>query len=216
MNNIKRHPLTRRQQQYVEDLLGEWNGRLIKFAWFKYPRMVRVLHQHGHAIDDIEQLCRQGACWAASSFRPELGHEFSTYAGYGIRSAMGHAITGECQQKRRGPRPLSGDDTGPDPDGVPLWEFAGVAAPEDPDFDPVGRELQSFQRDRLTEALRFLDPRSQRILSLRYGLEDGVDRTLTEVGRLLGITRERVRQLEAKAMKKVGERLATRQRELVS
>lgn len=43
-----------------------------------------------------------------------------------------------------------------------------------------------------------LSPREAKVLSLRFGLEDGCPRTLEEVGRLLGITRERARQIEAK------------------
>jgi RNA polymerase primary sigma factor len=55
----------------------------------------------------------------------------------------------------------------------------------------------------LEGALSTLDPRSERILKLRFGLNDGVEHTLEEVGQKFGITRERVRQIESAALKKL-------------
>jgi RNA polymerase primary sigma factor len=53
------------------------------------------------------------------------------------------------------------------------------------------------------ESLLTLSPRESRILQLRFGLEDGRSRTLEEVGREMGVTRERIRQIEAKALRKL-------------
>jgi RNA polymerase primary sigma factor len=55
----------------------------------------------------------------------------------------------------------------------------------------------------LAEALQHLNPRMRRVLALRFGLEDGKPQTLEEVGSVLGITRERVRQLEARALREL-------------
>ncbi len=58
-------------------------------------------------------------------------------------------------------------------------------------------------RERLEEILVDLTPREQKILSMRFGLEDGIVHTLEEVGREFGVTRERIRQIEAKSLEKI-------------
>jgi RNA polymerase primary sigma factor len=59
--------------------------------------------------------------------------------------------------------------------------------------------------DHVDEVLRDLTPREQKILKIRFGLEDGVTHTLEEVGHEFGVTRERIRQIEAKALDKIRE-----------
>ncbi len=58
-------------------------------------------------------------------------------------------------------------------------------------------------RDYVKEAITELSPREQKILEMRFGLEDGVTHTLEEVGREFSVTRERIRQIEAKALEKI-------------
>jgi len=75
-----------------------------------------------------------------------------------------------------------------------------------PDEDaPAPAEVASFQllREQLEEVLTTLTPREQKVLKLRFGLEDGRTRTLEEVGKEFGVTRERIRQIEAKALRKL-------------
>jgi len=64
---------------------------------------------------------------------------------------------------------------------------------------------RTLLRERLKEILVDLTPREQKILSMRFGLEDGITHTLEEVGQVFGVTRERIRQIEAKALEKVRE-----------
>ena len=66
----------------------------------------------------------------------------------------------------------------------------------------AGRELL---KEQLREILVDLTPREQKILKLRFGLEDGVTHTLEEVGKEFGVTRERIRQIEAKSLERIRE-----------
>jgi len=58
-------------------------------------------------------------------------------------------------------------------------------------------------RDYVRDVIKDLSPREQKILEMRFGLEDGVSHTLEEVGREFDVTRERIRQIEAKALEKI-------------
>ena len=60
-----------------------------------------------------------------------------------------------------------------------------------------------LMNEKLREVLDTLTPREKRVLELRYGLDDGIPRTLEEVGREFKVTRERIRQIEAKALRKL-------------
>ena len=66
--------------------------------------------------------------------------------------------------------------------------------------DEAGRQL--LRRELMT-VLKSLTPREERVIALRFGLEDGRARTLEELGREFNVTRERVRQIEAKALRKL-------------
>jgi RNA polymerase primary sigma factor len=68
---------------------------------------------------------------------------------------------------------------------------------------PAESATHMLLRERLSEALTRLPERERRIIQLRYGLEDGRSRTLEEVGREFGITRERTRQIEGEALRKL-------------
>jgi RNA polymerase primary sigma factor len=80
-----------------------------------------------------------------------------------------------------------------------LAEFIADDKVTSPSLD-AGRSLL---KNRLHEVLVDLTPREQKILALRFGLEDGVTHTLEEVGAEFGVTRERIRQIEAKALEKI-------------
>ena len=60
-------------------------------------------------------------------------------------------------------------------------------------------------RDLIKEIMIDLTEREQQILKMRFGLDDGISHTLEEVGKAFGVTRERIRQIEAKALEKIRE-----------
>jgi len=68
---------------------------------------------------------------------------------------------------------------------------------------PSDSAAQTLLHEQLMEVLKTLTDREQRVLKLRFGLEDGRQRTLEEVGREFNVTRERIRQIEAKAIRKL-------------
>lgn len=68
---------------------------------------------------------------------------------------------------------------------------------------PADAATFTMLREELVEVLDSLTPREQRVLKLRFGLDDGRTRTLEEVGREFDVTRERIRQIEAKALRKL-------------
>lgn len=68
---------------------------------------------------------------------------------------------------------------------------------------PIEYVFNQNQKDKILKALESLTPREQRVVILRYGLRDGKHRTLEEVGQLFNVTRERIRQIEAKALRKL-------------
>ncbi len=68
---------------------------------------------------------------------------------------------------------------------------------------PSLEAARSLLKERLEDILVDLNPREQKILSMRFGLEDGVTHTLEEVGKKFGVTRERIRQIEAKSLEKI-------------
>ena len=73
----------------------------------------------------------------------------------------------------------------------------------DQGLQPDEQATRELLKIHLDEVLDSLSPREKRVLQLRFGLEDGKQRTLEEVGREFGVTRERIRQIEAKAIRKL-------------
>lgn len=78
---------------------------------------------------------------------------------------------------------------------------------DDKTLSPSQTAARRLLRDQLMIIINELTPREQKILSLRFGLDDGVMHTLEEVGKEFGVTRERIRQIEAKALDRIKEHL---------
>ncbi len=75
---------------------------------------------------------------------------------------------------------------------------------------PVDSASRRLLQEQMNEILDGLNERERRVLIMRFGLEDGITRTLEDVGREFNVTRERVRQIEAKALRKLRHPLRSR------
>lgn len=79
----------------------------------------------------------------------------------------------------------------------------GDFIPDDDAPAPADAASHTLLKEQLSEVLDTLTPREEKVLRLRFGLEDGRSRTLEEVGKEFDVTRERIRQIEAKALRKL-------------
>jgi RNA polymerase primary sigma factor len=75
--------------------------------------------------------------------------------------------------------------------------------PDEVSASPSEIATRSFLRMQINESLEELTDRERKVLELRFGLKDGVSRTLEEVGHEFKVTRERIRQIESKALKRL-------------
>jgi len=79
----------------------------------------------------------------------------------------------------------------------------GDFIPDDDALAPAEAAAFALLKEQLIGVLDTLTPREEKVLKLRFGLDDGRARTLEEVGREFNVTRERIRQIEAKALRKL-------------
>jgi len=89
------------------------------------------------------------------------------------------------------------------PVGEDQESILGDFIPDERELSPIDQASKQLLKDHLDEVLSTLSDREARVLKLRFGLEGNKQMTLEEVGRVFGVTRERIRQIEAKALRKL-------------
>jgi RNA polymerase primary sigma factor len=162
-----------------------WIRQAVTRAIADQSRTIRVPVHMGDQINKLMRLQQQLA--------QELGREPTPEE---LAEAMGIPRARAEQLLQMARQPLSLETPTDDEEESVLGDFIedrGTASPAE-------AVSQQMLRKILHEALATLSPREARILQLRYGLADGRSYTLEEVGRKLGVTRERVRQIEAQAL----------------
>jgi RNA polymerase primary sigma factor len=186
-SNNRRYEL----RKLIED---GWNGRehLITANSRLVISVAKKYMGRGVPFLDLIQEGNIGLIRATKKFDYRRGHKFSTYATWWIRQAVTRAI----QVARR---PLSLETPTDDEEDSVLGDF--IEDDEAPPPDDMA--TYNLLKEHLEEVLNGLPPREVRILQLRYGLLDGQAYTLEEVGRKMGVTRERVRQIEAQALSRL-------------
>jgi RNA polymerase primary sigma factor len=164
-------------------------------TWWIRQAVTRAIADHGRTIrvpvhigDQLNRLMRLARDLTQKFNRQPTTEELAKYSGQPVQKIeqmLGYARI-----------PISLDKpVGEDGDSS-LGDFI-----EDEDSEPpTDRVSQVLLRERLLDSIETLPPREQRILRLRYGFQDGQMYTLAQIGQRLGITRERVRQLEAQAL----------------
>ncbi len=117
----------------------------------------------------------------------------------GLQRTLRRAVLRVNQFLRAAEEPMSLDSPVGNEDNNQLGDFI-----EDPDAQqPMDAAAREILREQVKNALAILTERERQVLELRFGLLDGKDHTLEEVGQYFEVTRERIRQIEAKALRKL-------------
>ena len=166
-----------------------WIRQAVTRALADQSRTIRIPVHMVETIAKYKQVVRR---LSQDLGREPLPQEIATEMGVEVDKI--HNIEKIDQSTASLDKPTDDDD-----DKSTLGEFIADDKIAPPDQDVSRRIL----RDQINEILSDLSPKERQILEMRHGLLDGVQRTLEEVGKEFGVTRERIRQIEAKAHEKI-------------
>lgn len=144
-----------------------------------------------HMVETINKLIR-----ISRQLLQELGREPTSEE---VAKEMGITVEKVREIKKISQDPVSLET----PIGEEEDSHLGDFIPDDDVPAPVEAAAYSMLKEQLMEVLDTLSEREKKVLMLRFGLEDGRPRTLEEVGKEFNVTRERIRQIEAKALRKL-------------
>src|SRR5262249_185692 len=167
------------------------------------PNQSKAIRLPGHLVDKIYKLHR-----ASHKMSEELGREPTDEE---LSEEIGISSAKLSQLKTVSIRPASLDAPIGDDDSTKFGEIVGDEGAQTP-FE-LFRDKN--MRDELSELLGVLDDRQRKIIFERFGLDGGKPKTLEEIGKKFGVTRERIRQLQNIALTKLRKALAKREKPIV-
>ncbi len=165
-----------------------WIRQAITRAIADQARTIRI---PVHMVETINKVLR-----VSRQLLQELGREATTEE---IANKMNMSVEKVRDIMKLAQEPVSLET----PIGEEEDSHLGDFIPDDDAPAPAEAASYTLLREQLCEVLHTLTPREEHVLKLRFGLEDGRSRTLEEVGKVFNITRERIRQIEAKALRKL-------------
>jgi RNA polymerase primary sigma factor len=165
-----------------------WIRQAITRAIADQARTIRV---PVHMIENINKLVR-----TQRQLVQELGREPTTEE---IAKRMDTSVDKVRKTKQIAQQPVSLETPIGEEEDSHLGDLIEDKTAVSPTEAVIGLNL----REQTTSMLKTLTPREERIIKMRFGLDDGTQRTLEEVGQTFSVTRERIRQIEAKALRKL-------------
>jgi RNA polymerase primary sigma factor len=165
-----------------------WIRQAITRAIADQARTIRV---PVHMIEAINKQAR-----TSQQLVQELGREPTSEE---VARRMDLPVDAVRRTKKIAQQPLSFETPIGEEDEAHLGDFIEDKNVESPSDAAINRNL----KEKMASMLKTLTPREERIIRMRFGLDDGTDHTLEEVGQTFAVTRERIRQIEAKVLRKL-------------
>ena len=165
-----------------------WIRQAITRAIADQARTIRI---PVHMVETINKVIR-----VSRQLLQELGHDPSPNE---IAAEMGMPVEKVREVLKIAQEPVSLET----PIGEEEDSHLGDFIPDEGASEPSEAASFTLLKEQLMDVLSTLTPREEKVLKLRFGIEDGRSRTLEEVGKEFNVTRERIRQIEAKALRKL-------------
>ncbi|MCL2409042.1 MAG: RNA polymerase sigma factor RpoD [Oscillospiraceae bacterium] len=165
-----------------------WIRQAITRAIADQARTIRIPVHMVETINKVMRISRQ--------LLQELGHDPTPEE---IADDMGLPVEKVREILKIAQEPVSLET----PIGEEEDSHLGDFIPDEDASEPAEAASFTLLKEQLSEVLSTLTPREEKVLRLRFGIEDGRTRTLEEVGKEFNVTRERIRQIEAKALRKL-------------
>ena len=160
-------------------------------TWWIRQAITRTIRIPVHMVETINKVKK-----VSSQLLHENGHEPSAEE---IAERLDMPVDKVREIMRVAQEPVSLET----PIGEEEDSHLGDFIPDEEAPVPAEAASQTLLKEQLADVLKTLTPREEKVLRLRFGLEDGRPRTLEEVGKEFNVTRERIRQIEAKALRKL-------------